>query len=89
MHGCKRKTRVDAPAVDVHRTSPALAMVAAFFRPGETESVAQRIEQGRAWVDRQRDRLSVDGKGHLYAVGVGFLTGHKNVPFKFTWRSLL
>ena len=42
----------DARAVDQHRASSALAVVAALLRPGEAEMLAQRIEQRRARVGR-------------------------------------
>jgi hypothetical protein len=45
VHGGKRQAGVDSAAVDVHRAGAALAVVTAFFRPGQPELFAQQIEQ--------------------------------------------
>src|ERR1700679_1499997 len=56
-----------APAIDMHRASPALAVVAPFLRAGEAEFLAQTIEQGGAGIELQVAFLSVhaerDGNG--------------------------
>ena len=41
MHDGERQAAVDAPAVDQHRASPALAMVAPLLAAGERQMLAQ------------------------------------------------
>jgi hypothetical protein len=46
LHDRQRQAGIDAAAVDQNRAGAALPMVAALFGAGQTEMVAQRIEQG-------------------------------------------
>src|SRR5207302_30139 len=49
-------------AVHVHGASAALSVVAAFFRAGEGDGLAQAVEQRRAWVHAKPVLLAVDAK---------------------------
>jgi hypothetical protein len=59
VHGCERQTGIDAPAIDMHRASAALAMVTAFLRSGQMQGLPQTVEQGRARLDLYMMFLSV------------------------------
>ena len=56
------ETRKLAPAVNVHRASTALAMVASFFRAGQMQMFAQTIEKSGARIDSQIVFLAIDTK---------------------------
>src|SRR3981081_3010905 len=51
--------------VNEDRASTALAVIAAFLRPGEPDMFAQRIEHGRAHIECQPMFLVVDCKGDI------------------------
>jgi hypothetical protein len=46
VHHCKRQAGIDAAAIDQHRASAALAVIATLFCACEVEVLAQCIEQG-------------------------------------------
>src|ERR1700761_2109358 len=61
-HG-KLQAGIDAPAVDQHGASAALAAVAALLGAGKLQPFAQQIEQGDTGiVERNGARLTVDGE---------------------------
>jgi len=66
VHQGERQARVHAPAVHVNRARTALAVIAALFRAGERDGLADAIEQRGARVDVQRVILAVDAQrdGH-------------------------
>src|SRR5258705_7633201 len=66
MHHRKRQTGVDAASVNQHRAGAALAVIAPLLRTGQREMFTQRIQQCRAWIERQRMRAAVDLKRHRY-----------------------
>src|SRR5581483_11145809 len=56
VHNRQRQARVDAPAVDEHRTGAALPVVAALLRARQMQKLAQRIEQRCARVQLEAVR---------------------------------
>ena len=52
VHDGERQARIDAPAVDQHGAGAALALIAALFRAGQVEMLAQQVEQCRAGIER-------------------------------------
>jgi hypothetical protein len=58
-----------ALAVHQHGAGPALAEAAAFFRAGETEMLAQRIEQRGARIEREAMLRAVDVQGNIERSG--------------------
>ena len=56
--------RLHRPAVDVHRARAALAGVAADVRAGQSELLAQELDEQRPRIDGPADRLAVDGEGN-------------------------
>jgi hypothetical protein len=54
QHDGQGQARIDAAAVDQHRTGAALAVIAALFGARQVEVLAQRIEQRRPSVDIER-----------------------------------
>ena len=60
VHHCERQTRIDAPAIDHHRTRAAGALIAALFGSGKSRVIANRIQQRYARLDRQRSVEAVD-----------------------------
>ena len=53
MHHRERQTTIDATAFQQHGAGAALAVVAALFRAGGMQMIAQGIEQGGARIDLQ------------------------------------
>src|SRR5882757_10564319 len=66
MHHRKRQAGVDATSLNQHRAGAALAVIATLLRAGQREMFTQRIQQCRAWIERQRMRAAVDLKRHRY-----------------------
>src|SRR5258705_13726640 len=66
MHHRKRQTGVDAASFNQHRASAALAVIAPLLRTCQREMLTQRIQQCRAWIERQRMRAAVDLKLHRH-----------------------
>jgi len=58
----QRQTGKDAPPIHVDRAGAALPMVATFLRPGEPQVLTQRVEQGRARVQRQSPGRAIDAQ---------------------------
>src|ERR1700716_2240774 len=66
MHHRQRQTGVDAASFNQHRAGAALAVIASLLRTRQREMFTQRIQQRRAWIERQRTRAAVDLKLHRY-----------------------
>jgi hypothetical protein len=62
VHRGKDETRIHPPAVDVHRASAALAVIASLLRSGEMEVLAETIEKRGARIDPKIVLLPVDPK---------------------------
>jgi len=62
VHHREAQTGIDPPAVHVHGARAALSVVAALFRAGEGDGLAQAVEQRRAWVHAKPVLLAVDAK---------------------------
>jgi hypothetical protein len=59
--GRKRKAGIDAPSVDEHGASAALAPVASLLGACQIKPLTQQVEQCHAWiVERDRVRSSID-----------------------------
>src|ERR1700733_13798155 len=56
----EREARDHALAAEMHCACSALTAVAAFLRTGQTQPLAQRIEQRRTRIDRERIPRAVD-----------------------------
>src|SRR5256885_2943572 len=50
MHQGQTKARIHAPAVHMHCTCAALAVVTALLRSGESNGLTEAIQQRRPWV---------------------------------------
>src|SRR5260370_29152205 len=59
VHGRKRQTRVDPAAIDMHRASAALTVIAALLRSGQVQGLSQTVKQSRAWVNLHPMFLSI------------------------------
>ena len=70
----EREAAIDAPPVEQDGAGSALPVVAAFLGAGESEPLAQRIQQRRAGIDRQLVCRSVHSQGNfkVHRVGVSF-----------------
>src|ERR1700736_5547072 len=64
VHYRKRQAGVDATSLNQHRAGAALAVIAPLLRTRLREMFTQRIQQCRAWIERQRMRAAVDLKLH-------------------------
>jgi hypothetical protein len=67
--GREREAREHGIAVEQHRACAALAQLAAVFRPGELQILAQDLEQRLVGVDEYVDALAVHGHGQSEFVG--------------------
>ena len=70
----EREAGVDPAAVDEHRATAALAVVATLFCTGHLEAFAQGVEQGHARIDLELFIFAVDAQGErdgLRACGRG------------------
>ena len=63
----EHETSVDRTAVQQHRAGAALAFGAAFFRAGQIQLVAQRLEQRVMRLHIERSGCAVDGERHRHA----------------------
>jgi hypothetical protein len=68
LHRGERHAGEDAAPIHVHRAGAALAAIAALLRPGQHQLLAQGIEQRRARLDRNGERLAVDLQSHGHAL---------------------
>src|SRR3954467_3491275 len=60
--GSERQARFHALAIHRNRAGAALAQATAFLRAGELQVLAQGVEQGGAWIERQLAVVSVDSQ---------------------------
>src|SRR5438093_5945599 len=65
LHRGQRQASLDAPAVAQDGAGAALPQLAALLGAGEVQVVAERVEQRRPRVERQRTLRAVDAEGEL------------------------
>ena len=65
MHDRESETGIDASSVYQNRARATLAVIAAFFRTGEMQSLTQGVEQRHPRIDIERMFFSVDLELHL------------------------
>jgi hypothetical protein len=58
------EARIDAPPVNEHGAGAALALIAAFFRPGQVQMLAQQVKERRAGIEHEGMTRPVDGQAH-------------------------
>ena len=61
-----------APPVNEHGAGAALALIAAFFRPGEVDMIAKRIEQGCPWGEPELPFNAIYDQCHRKLIGHGY-----------------
>ena len=64
MHDRQCQARIDAAAIDQHRASSALTVVASLLRTGQLQVLSQSIKQRRSSVELESVRLAVDVERH-------------------------
>src|SRR3954470_21046579 len=62
VHHREAQTGIDPTAIHVHGARTALSVVAALFRAGQGDGLAQTVEQRRAWVHAKPMLLAIDAK---------------------------
>src|SRR3984885_9198903 len=72
VHDGQRQTGVDAAAVHVDGAGSALAVVATFLGAGQTDGLAQAVEQRSTRIDVEIELFSVNPKGHWNSPFDGF-----------------
>ena len=51
IHNCKGQARIDPPSIHENRAGATLPLIAAFFRAGEIEMLAQKVEERSTGVE--------------------------------------
>src|SRR5262245_10951181 len=64
VHDGKRQARIDAPPVNEHGTGAALALIAAFFRPGQVQMLAQQVKERCAGIEHEVMMRPIDAQAH-------------------------
>jgi DNA-binding HxlR family transcriptional regulator len=77
-HNRKNRAGFDGQAIDINSAGAALRGVATDVGPGQTEIVAQEMNQEFAWLNRNAAAVSVDVDCHFVSFSVSFGHGFLN-----------
>jgi hypothetical protein len=66
MHAGERQAAIDAPAIHHDRAGAALAVVAAFFRPGQAKMISERVEKRGARIGGKLSLFAIDAQRRVF-----------------------
>jgi hypothetical protein len=89
LHHRQGQAGIDALAVDQHRAGAALAAVAPLLGTGQSELVAQRVEQADAWLDQQLVFGAVDAQSQGLRGNMGRCARLRHRGLVVVWHGVL